>query len=336
MDLFNLTPFAARDLVLPNGTGDEVLAIIAKTTHDVRDGWPRVSEKQEPIRLVDEYYGEPDKSSIKWASDVGIGKPATDITLVGGAYSTPTNRYHVDVRLRVGRLEKWVRVVGNRQWETSMGVAGLGPPEPFDRMPLVWERAFGGTDKSVPDHLEGEPINPVGIGFRAAKSQLPIQGSWVPNIENPWQLMRAPADRPPPAGFSFVAPGWQPRIAYAGTYDATWQQNRAPFLPSDFNPLYYQTSPADQIYPGDVEMGAPVEVINASPSGSLAFCLPPLTLEAVVKAGDDRVALTMRRDTIVIDGDTERLLMVWRATVPVNGRIYEIDWIKVHAPGGWE
>ena len=40
---------------------------------------------------------------------------------------------------------------------------------PFDRLPLRYERAFGGEDKSAsePTDWEGEPRNPIGRGFRA-------------------------------------------------------------------------------------------------------------------------------------------------------------------------
>ena len=39
-----------------------------------------------------------------------------------------------------------------------------------------------------------------------------------------------PLKRPAPVGFGPLAPHWQPRCDFAGTYDQAWQQDRYPVL----------------------------------------------------------------------------------------------------------
>src|SRR5919108_183167 len=88
----------------------------------------------------------------------------------------------------------------------------------LDRKPLVWERAFGGTDVT-PKGPTAEPRNPVGAGFRAPDGQKPLAGMPLPNLEDPFAPISSWKDRPAPACFAPIAENWQPRLSYAGTYD---------------------------------------------------------------------------------------------------------------------
>lgn len=334
MELINLTSYAARPLLLMDLQDRESLVVVVKATFDLRGGAVRPHDEQEPVHLGDAYHGEPGESSVKAAGDAVVVKPAADVVLVGSAYTRPGTRHYVDVRLRFGALEKYVRVFGNRWWRSSGGVAYADAPEPFERMPLVWERAYGGTDDTVPDGPESYAHNPVGVGFRGRSTARPIVGMPLPNLEDPYRPIRAPGERQQPASFGFVAPGWQPRASWTGTYDDAWQTERAPLLPRDFDPRFFQCAPPDQIQPGEPVPGTPVEVDNASPGGRLAFQLPDARPAVTVNVAGERHALVPRCDTVVIDGDAERLIMVWRASLPVQGRVYAVEWIRVNAGNG--
>ncbi len=52
------------------------------------------------------------------------------------------------------------------------------------------------------------------------------------------------SDKPPPAGVGYV-PAWHPRATFAGTYDEAWRKKRAPYLPADFAPRFFQAAPQD-------------------------------------------------------------------------------------------
>src|SRR5262245_56087170 len=87
------------------------------------------------IRLVDEPW-EPDKpetSSTKLPSDLCLGKPSTDVVVIGSAMAPNGARQRtLDVFVRVGPIEKTLRVHGTRVWYQGARGLALSPPEPFD------------------------------------------------------------------------------------------------------------------------------------------------------------------------------------------------------------
>jgi len=329
MELLNLSPYTVQSLLAMEDGRRETLLVIVKGIYALGGGKIRLADDQEAVCLADAYRGEPDRSSLRCACETPLHKPATDVILLGSAYAPVRSRGLADVTLSAGRLRKTLRVFGDRRWEGPAGAERIGAPEPFDRIPLVFERAFGGVDDSDPEAPESESRNPVGCGFRAKGSRRPVAGTLLPNLENFLQPVRSPADRPEPAGTSYVAPFWEPRRKRAGTYGADWQNGRAPFLPDDYDPLFQQTAPSDQIYPGYMEGGEPVLVENASPGGRLEFALPARAFDVAVRMGEDRHELPMVLDTVVIDGDAGTLGMVWRGRLPVHNRVYDVDWIRV-------
>jgi hypothetical protein len=306
----------------------ENLLVVIKGTYDVGDGVAEICDEQDPVRFADEYYGEPGQSSIRWASDVVLSKPSTDVILLADAYADRNNRQTVDVSLRIGRLRKSVRVSGDRTWKKRLGMTSVGGPEPFEQIPLVWERAFGGVDDSDGNSVESENRNPVGVGFLAKRSKRPIEDR-LPNLEDPRQPMRSPRDRPNPACFSFVAPSWMPRAKHTGTYDENWRKSRAPLLPTDFSDRFFQSAPEDQIYDGYVEDGAPVEATHVTPDGPMIFDLPAPRLAARVKAGSKRLELEMHCDTVIVDARAQRLMLCWRGSAVIHNQVYEVEWIRL-------
>jgi hypothetical protein len=84
LQLDNQTPFACTFAVLPNRDGIDTLYVVVKATVNLR---PKIAlaPVQTPPSLVDEYYEAPDNSSLKEVSEMHIGKPGTDVLLVGCA-----------------------------------------------------------------------------------------------------------------------------------------------------------------------------------------------------------------------------------------------------------
>src|SRR5205823_5975392 len=114
--------------------------------------------------------------------------------------------------------------------------------KPFSRMPIAWERSFGGTDPDDPSVVDRR--NPVGRGVRKRASAL--HGLPAPNFEDPRAPISNPSKRPIPVGFGPIAPQWQPRSDFAGTYDQAWKNDRYPLLPLDFDSRFLNSAPADQ------------------------------------------------------------------------------------------
>ncbi len=194
------------------------------------------AEVQVPLNIGGEFWGpDPEKSSYKYEPEVAFTKPTTDVVLIGHAYANRPGTKEMRVALSVGPVSKEVVVYGDRVWLKTLGIVSKTNPVPFERIPLMYERAFGGFDRSHPDPSKQsyEPRNPVGTGFVGAGGL--EKEPRLPNIEDPRAPIRSLTDRPPPAGFGFVSPHWQPRAALAGTFDEAWQKSRSPLLPKDFD-----------------------------------------------------------------------------------------------------
>lgn len=143
----------------------------------------------------------------------------------------------VDVRVRIGAVDKSLRVTGDRSW-TNDDVATA--PIPFAEMPLTWARAFGG---------EGFANNPLGRGFAPVpSSDGPVRP--LPNVEDPRAMVRTPNDRPAPAGFGSLDATWPQRTALMGTYDDRWLREDFPGLPKDLDWSAFNVAPEGQRFEG--------------------------------------------------------------------------------------
>ncbi len=331
----NETPYYAEPQLLQDEDGRDILVVYVKATYVIEpDGKLRLSDKQIPVNPAGEYFGEPGKSSLKYAPECAFAKLTTDVVLVGHAhapeqYPTP----QVDVSLRVGALQKTVRVFGDRVWEKGFFGWRISAPQPFTTMPLVYERAFGGKDVSHADEKnhEYELRNPLGVGLMAKKSVLkaPLP---LPNLEDPNQLIQRLTDRPAPAGFGCIAPDWHPRLPLTGTYDEAWQQQRLPLLAKDFNRAFFNAAAADLIAPAFLTGSEDVEIIHATAQGNLAFRLPGLAPHVfLTMSGEDEQDLPVTLDTATINTDENIVMLLWRASATVFQRIYEMEKIRVTA-----
>lgn len=332
MHLENQSPLSAERLCFVDGAGDEHLVVVIKGTWHVADGALSLAQEQVPVRSVAAYSGEPGKSSLVYPSDAVPAKPATDCLLVGQVHAPSRDTTQLAVRFAVGPVARTLAVFGERRWVRDGGDWLITRPRPFLTMPLVYELAFGGGDSSgeVPEHC---PANPVGVGFLASKSRQQPSGGLLPNLEDPDRLVAEPHDRPPPAGFGPIAPGWAPRAAYAGTYDAGWLADRAPLLPDDFDPRFYCSAPPGLAATPHLAGNERVTVDGVTRSGRLRFHLPGVQPRVVVRVGLSRQALTPRLDTLIVEPDLARVQLVWRAALEVTERLYDVRWIRVRLEG---
>jgi len=331
----NETPYYAEPQLLQDEDGRDVLVIYVKATYSIQpDGKLVLLEKQVPVNPAGEYFGEPGKSSLKYPPESAFAKLATDVILVGHAHAP--EQYpatELDVSLRVGALQKTVRVFGDRVWEKGFFGWRISAPQPFTAMPLVYERAFGGKDVSHENEKnhEYELRNPLGVGLMAKKSALnaPVP---LPNLEDPSHLVQRLTDRPAPAGFGCIAPDWHPRLPLTGTYDEAWQQQRMPLLAKDFNRAFFNAAATDLIAPAFLTGSEDVEIINATPQGGLAFRLPGQEPHVfLTMSGEDEQDLQVTLDTATINTDENTLTLLWRASASVFQRIYDMERIRVTA-----
>ena len=329
--LNNSTPFAAERTWVRDSDGAEVWLVAVKGSFVIRpDGTQILDPEQTEVSRVPEFTGEPGTSSLLCDSDFVHTKSRTDVLVHGYAYGPEgSSTMSVDVRLQLADIDKTLRVVGDRIIERGLLGVRLSSPLPFTRMPITYERSFGGTDQADEDPKRHgwEPRNPVGVGFAMYKDH--VIGRPAPNIEHP---KRTYVDwrHGEPAGFGPIARHWAPRVGLAGTYGDTWEETRSPLLPSDFDELFYQCAPQDQQVSGFLKGGENVELYNLTPEGILSFKLPRVTLGMTTRFYDGTNA-AHRADlhTLVIQPDERRFQMVWHSKLACHQKVNKLEVTKI-------
>lgn len=330
LQIKNTTPFKPDISLLPNKDGVDTLFAVLKATFTLAPELS-VAKEQVPPSKADEYWGEPGKSSLKYGSDVHLGKLSTDVILVGQAWS-PEGRpvTELETGVAVAERKKMIRVHGNRVFKSGLLGTSLSAPEPFVSMPLTYERAFGGIHvlDAEKEKFLGEARNPVGRGFKGKQSSNELKDKPAPNLEDPNHPFKGPTDKGEPVSYGYIAGSWMPRRQYAGTYDAAWQKSRAPYLPQDFNPRFFNAAHPDLIFDRFLQGGEPVRLLNVSPRGPLQFHLPKCQFSITVQIGGRKEPLPANCETVLFEPDENRLSMVWRAAYPCDKTALKVELVS--------
>ncbi|MCP4114957.1 MAG: DUF2169 domain-containing protein [Desulfobacteraceae bacterium] len=325
--LENNTPYATeRTWVLDKNAGKHWIVTVKGTYNILPDGTTEMAAEQEEPLFLPRYFGEDGKSSIKYEADLIPSKQATDILINGKAYSPegkPSRK--VTLGLQTTNLVKQLTAYGDRRWEKGLLGMTISKPEPFTSMPIIYERAFGGTD-TFSDKPEKHCMyfrNPIGTGFATLKKHL--AGQALPNIEYTKERISSWKDRPRPAGFGAVASYWTPRKEYAGTYDEKWQKERFPLFPVDFDERFFQCAPEDQQVQGFLKGGEPVYLENFTPGGQLFFRLPEVFLKFETHFGQKKEKHEANLSTVIIEPEFPRVIMVWHTSLACHHLIDKLD-----------
>jgi hypothetical protein len=335
----NLTRYGFAQLPNVDRNGEEI-AIVAVAAHFTlpRPGRPHAGplepcEEQPPPHFDDVYWGAPGKSSLRYEGQSAYTRPGTDVHVNGSAHAPggrPVEQMDVDVAVGPCRLR--ARVIGDRVWVSAGGTLRASPPVPFVRMPLVWERAFGGGDITAGGRGY-EPRNPVGTGVFTSVDG--ASGARLPNLENPVELVREPWSRPAPVGFGPVARHWWPRASFVGTYDQRWVETRAPLWPDDFDERFFSAAPAGACAAPHLRGGESVMMSGVHPAGGFGFRLPIVRLSCKSVFGSHTERVGMRLDAVILEPDDARLTMIFRAVIGL-GRPSDHSHTIVRALEDWE
>ncbi len=326
--LRNETSYAAERTWVIDKNGAKSWVVVVKATYDLLpEGQVKLAEEQEEPLFVPKYLGEDGKTSIAYEADMIPPKVGTDVLFNGQAYAPGRKPAPVvDVLLRVGSVKKRLRVFGNRHWKkNSFGIMSITSSEPFESMPVIYERAFGGWD-TIPENPAEHRLyssNPIGAGFATRGAHL--NGKPLPNIEYPKNLIGSWKDRPPPAGFGAIASYWSPRLEWAGTYDEKWMNEKFPLLPNDFDQRFYQCAPDDQQAQGFLQGGELVELENLCEQGVLRFHLPKVWLVFTTLFGKRVEEHRAKLQTVILEPDLARVIMVWQTCLYCHQHAYKLD-----------
>lgn len=326
-EIQNETPFAAAGAMSQDyKTGATVWQVAIKATFDVvKVDRLAIAEEQVEVFSSPQYRDQEENSSIAYYSDLSAQtKSAVDVLINGHAYAQGYKpNTELTVGVAVGNWVKQLAVFGNRYWDKSMGVMFQTSPEPFEKIPIIYENAFGGTDDSAeqPVVFRG---NPVGTGFAARKSQR--VGQKLPNVEYP----EHPTQKGKPvknqvAGFGPLDDHWEPRVGYGGTYDAIWQSDRFPLPPLDFDSRFFQCAPVDQQLP-TIKAGDPVKALNLTPQGGFLQCrIPDIEFELFTTLGSEVVRHRPRLHTLIIEPDRPGIQLVWHSRLDCQNKDHLLE-----------
>ncbi len=270
------------------------MTVIAKATFQLVPGRPMTPTEPVALARADHHFDRSPLKSVETASDVVPYRPACDVTLVGHAYApqgrpVPAASVHIGVfRGREPLLDKTLHVFGDRL------VQGGAPsaPQPFQRMPLTYERAAASAE------------NPVGIGVGSGK---------LPNLVDP----RGAAIL---AGFGPISRYWRQRKGLVKDERVRFDQDLVE-LGDAFPWEFFQAAPPDQCI--DFLRGDEWLVLDGMHPAlpRLQSQLPGARASALIATygGEPSVrGLALVADTLAIDADRGVASVVWRARFPIQ------------------
>jgi len=303
--------------------GADRLTAFVKATFALRH--QTMAELSAPLEIVRADRQREGWGSLEEASETAPYLPSAGVLLRGHA-STPAGQTATSLRVRLaisqqGRwiLNKTLHVFGDRS-------RGDQNPRPFQRIPLVYERAYGGP------HIE---LNPVGAG----------SGDVLPNIVDPVNPAR-------PAGFGPIAKQWAPRRHLGARIPAPASASAMEELDPHFDFRSFHAAPIDQ----------QIEFLRGNEWLFLEGFhphFPWLTSSLPSARGAARLYRTrpgerdlaqpvdLVADTLVIDADRLICSVIWRGSVALSPgdaapRMYllagvelpgrPIPWPEVNAP----
>ncbi|MER8373595.1 DUF2169 domain-containing protein [Mesorhizobium sp. M1406] len=300
--------------------GHEWIVVVVKGTFDfpTEPGGPvHKSAEQVPLVMADTYTGAPGYSATLWETDFAFRKSRCDVISNGFAYAPggrPAER--VPVGIKVGNWSKLFEVVGHREWRSIGPVFTATSPQPFLKLPISYDVAWGGVDRLDPDDKlpASYKYNPVGTGWSRTRNQRLIPGLRLPNTQAVGEDIRTPFGDYKPMSFGPMGRGWPGRIEYGGTYDQNWIDNIFPFLPPDFDERYFQMAPPDQQI-DNPRGGEEVQLVNLTPESRVSFRLPKSALPIALFKGEVKALETdLLPDTVLFDPENRRFSLVWRVS----------------------
>jgi hypothetical protein len=293
MHIENKTSLPLQAMVVPNEHGKHELIVVVKATFDSLQALKLASDMQ-AIHQKDIFWAKPQTSSLRYANEMHLGKPGTDILMHAHAYARNGQAVRQsEVSIQVAQYSLNLRIFGDRNWQGKQASS----MKQFVRIPLVYEYAFGAPMNE---------FNPVG------RSE-----TLLANIEDPQALVESVKSAPMPTCPGPIASHWKTRYPLAGTYDQHWEETRLPYLPADYDrrfnhsahPQLQTIQPLKGGEPYRLQGVHPVEVLE----GKLPFC--PLKLEVALndKTNEHPIELPLKYDTVHFEPDSDQVHISWRA-----------------------
>ncbi len=334
MEIINLTPLAFGSLTGRYNFPLHSLSIILKGTFDLRNNEPALLSEEQLFPTSDEYYPDDENKAggPRYSSDFAYFKPRADLLLVGKCHTPDQkNYYSSQVKFQVGSKMKIIDVYGNRYWVGGFISNTSTKPEPFSEMELRYENGYGG---------EGYKKNPVGKGINKVKIKTGDILVPLPNILNPGENSASQGTQLEPAGLGPYGQMWAQRYSKLGSYKGNYLKDRWPWFAKDFDWGYFNAAPGDMQVSGYLKGDEKLYFENLHPTYSKYNSqLPGIKIRCFIslfpdKTGKDRTVsstkefklfkeVKMNLDTLWVDIENDKLVLVWRGVTDIKTEDYE-------------
>lgn len=244
--------------------------------------------------------------------DEGMPKGRNEVLIFGKVHAPgelPVS--DLQASFSVGRMQKKIRVIGDRVWQKKFLRKRASKPASFLSMPLQWERAWGGPN---------DPINLNGTGMMTEDRDGSINVS-LPNFEYVDRNFFSPTKTQAPVGFGPLDISSPSRKIFAGTYDGDYFQNQFPDLPKDLEFDLYNRAQNDQQvdedWCGDEEFSLK-NLHRESPL--LKGTLPGLRTRCFLEDTSRFSEIIMKLETIVFLPESDLGVLIYRGEVETKDR----------------
>lgn len=325
MELINQTLIAAQLLLSDHSDPEQTErtrtgVLVAKATFDV-DAHGRVRLSDQPVPIFQSE--EATELGVLPRDLVARADSSFELMVLAAAYSTdPAGCAQRTVTLRVGHHERRLLVSGDRRWVGSGADAVISEPTPFTRMPLTWERAYGGSAEIWVDPRTRVPFehhyNRSGRGLDVLPFLSKVDASWgcppgypraqqdrpLPNVEDPSSPITRWEDDPRPVS-------WAPMPLDLGLRTAEAAERLRTGLvrvedPEEGLPEPRHFAPTGMRF-DEIPAGTAIELSGCSHSGRWGFRWPGVTLAADYVVGTRTGSRELRPFQAVLLPDESRL-----------------------------
>jgi hypothetical protein len=247
-------------------------------------------------------------------------REGVDLIVLANAYPDARSRTELTVSVRAGDFRYEIAVIGDRSWVRRDGVLAPSEAAPFEKMPLTWDRAYGGK-LAVESGDMPCAANPLGRGFYLEEGQ--AEGAALPNLEDPALPIRSFRDQPEPRCPAPCGRDLALRILRAAEFDTS---SAVPRLVK-FRPAYFNNAHPSLVLPNAPRAGAAFEITHVRPGGeSLRFTFAERAFHVYVQLQERPYVFPAHLESIVVFAEQQRVVLGFKSAfryrmVPLERRV---------------